>query len=334
MRRCTSDHCLLAATRKSRLFGLDLPVAGVLHSPVREWGAIAHRVGARRIASARRALDVDWKKFNVNDYLFSHCTIVTSVKTADNGYWIDPPCQELVNANGNAWSTPVLLATFKSFIGAENYYEHVQVPELSKGKILDAVLRPVVYVGKDGSKADVYYCDILVATSRIHADIVERVEEGDLTTMSMGCLAHVVQCSKCGKEIEDDGDNCEHLENELMREFVDKNGVRRVVAELCGRSTKKDGQWVGDPASVEFIEASWVEKPAFKGAVLNYMISEPTTKQASILNLSTSKLASLFEDLPHIRVADTDGMMVLRVARAELWRRRQEGLIARVACAR
>jgi len=331
MRRCTSDHCLVAAARKSRLVGLDLPVAGILHSPSRDWNAISKR-GSIRVASDRRALDVDWKKFNVNDFLFSHCTIVTSVKTADNGFWIEPPCEELVNANGNAWTTPVLLATFKSFGNAENYYEHVQVPELSKGKILDAVLRPVTYVGQTGLKADVLYCDILVATSRTHGELVDRIEHGELTTMSMGCLAHVVQCSKCGKEIKDDDANCEHLDNELMQEFVDKNGVRRIVSELCGRSFKRNGEWVGDPESLEFIEASWVEKPAFKGAVLNHMISEvDAEKHASILSLPSRKLAALFDDLPHIRVADAEGMLVLRVAREELLRRREEHLISRVA---
>jgi len=334
VRRCTSDQCLVAAVRKSRCSGIDLPVVGLLNNPSRDWRAISSRGGVRVASMQKRALEVDWNKFNINDFLFSHCTIVTSVTTAPNGYWIEPPCQELVNANGNAWTTPVLLATFKSFCGAENYYEHVQVPELSKGKILDAVLRPVVHVGKDGKKAEVLVCDILVATSRIHADIVDRVEEGELTTMSMGCVAHVVTCSKCGKEISDDNDSCPHLDNELMQEFVDKNGVRRIVSELCGRTYLKDGVLVGDPDSVEFIEASWVERPAYKGAVLNHMISAPSEKHASIVSMSTVKLSSLWEDLSHMRVADTEGMIVLRVARAELKRRQQEDMISRVASIR
>jgi len=715
-------------------------VAGILSNPSRDWSAIAKRNGGVRVASEKRALDVDWKKFNIEDFLFNHCSIVTSVATASNGYWIEPPCHELVNANGNAWTTPVLMATFKSFCGAENYYEHVQVPELSKGKILDAVLRPVVHVGRDGKKAEVMICDILVATSRIHSDIVDRILNNELTTMSMGCglfgtlvtmsdgtrkriedigagemvfthkgsikkvtkpvktiwngdlyslkldgrpesldftgnhrffvasgikeclcgcgeelpdgnlgscfikghkvrvlnpmkkysseermsivkkidtakklkgewkalrdikagdyiltpvaqdsnsdywmteetarllglflaegcyrkvedeyvavefsyslseldtlaketadllesefgvkssiytredcnqcvvrsvvdrevvawfmenagnyshskvlqekifqlpksvllslfggwfdgdgccdfknrsrlsgstvskrlaeqldlllfrcgiyhsykitptkigktdliqrmavhhltipsseaykldgfsnkviirdiekrtrwdfvddyvmvrvksndqvrdiadnniqidvycleveddhsflvgnvsaencVAHVVTCSRCGKELSDDNDSCPHLENELMQEFVDKNGVRRIVAELCGRTYMKDGVLVGDPDSLEFIEASWVERPAYKGAVLNYMISEPTKKQASILQMSTKNLSSLFEDVLHMRVADTEGMMVLRVARAEILRRNREDIISRVA---
>ena len=66
----------------------------------------------------------------------------------------------------NAWSNPVLLATFGTFRGAQNYHEHVQIPELSKGTILDAVIRPVAYQDDDGKTAAVNYVDILVATNK------------------------------------------------------------------------------------------------------------------------------------------------------------------------
>lgn len=116
-----------------------------------------------------------------------NCTIVCSVETEDNGYYIKSPCDELVNSNANAWSNPVLLSTFRSFIGAYNYYEHVQIPELSKGRVIDAVLRPVVYEGKKGGKANVWYCDILVQTDRIHIGLCRRIASGELSTLSMGC---------------------------------------------------------------------------------------------------------------------------------------------------
>lgn len=331
MRRCTSESCILAAQDKGRVFHLDLPVVSILHQPARDWKRVAF--GSTRIASDR-SIDVDWKKYNTDDFLFTHCSIVSSVDVAENGYYIEPPCDELVNSNGNAWSTPVLVSTFRTFVGGQNYYEHIQVPELSKGRILDAVLRPVVYKSKDGErKSSVYYVDILVATERKHGDLVRRIEASELDTLSMGCIAHWVQCSKCGKEISDSMTNCVHLDQQMMDYFVDENGVRRIVAELCGRSYLNDkGERVGDPNSVQFIEASWVEKPAFKGAVINHFISE-LPKQVAAMTF-TADLSDIWEpsirDLNKLRVADANGMMVLRLAREEIMRQRQLEKVARI----
>ena len=47
-----------------------------------------------------------------------------------------------------------------------------------KGLILDAVLRPVTYIGSNGKKADIFYVDLLVATNRKHKDIVKRIIAG------------------------------------------------------------------------------------------------------------------------------------------------------------
>ena len=181
-RRCDNGMCLAMAGARS--VNLDLPVATILMNPRREWDTLA--LGGRiRVA---RNIEVDWKKFSQDDYLFSHCSIVASVALEDDRHTIKEACNELVNNNGNAWSNEVLLATFKSFIGGENYLEHVQVPELSKGKLLDAVARPVRYKDSKGREADIYYVDILVATSRKHDDLVGKIASGKLTTMSMGCF--------------------------------------------------------------------------------------------------------------------------------------------------
>lgn len=326
-RRCTDDVCLASAGARS--VSLDLPVATVLMNPRQEWGRLASGNGRMRVA---RELEVDWKMFTPDRYLFSHCTIVASVATEDNGYHIKPACSDLVNNNGNAWTNEVLLATFRTFVGGENYLEHVQVPELSKGKLLDAVLRPLTYTDKEGRTADIYYCDILVATDRKHDRLVNKIAKGELTTMSMGCLADWVTCSKCGKVLGDNMPNCHHLDNELMSKFRDKKGVERVVAELCGRSiVGPDGKRVGDPKSVRFIEASWVERPAFYGAVLNHYVSELPQEAGRILRLSTADLHMAMEDIFKLRVADKNGMLVLRVAQAEIARRMREDRYAKIA---
>jgi len=178
-RRCTSEVCMVTAT--GRTASLDLSLAQVLTDPMKDW----HRMTAGRVRVARD-LKVDWQQFNQDQYIFSHSTIVSSVNTEANGYHIDPVCSPLVNNNGNAWTSPILLATFRSFVGGENYLEHVQIPELSKGKILDAVVRPVKY-SNQGKTAQVYYVDILVATERRHESLCKKIATGELSTMSMGC---------------------------------------------------------------------------------------------------------------------------------------------------
>ena len=334
-RRCDSNGCLVAATKSAARLTIDLPIANILSNAPRDWKALT--LGNRKFASTgQRAINVDWSKFNPDNYLFTHCSIVASSNVADNGYYIESPTDELVNSNGNAWSTPVLLSCFKSFIGSENYYEHQQIPALSKGKILDVVLRPVVYKSKKSdASASVLYADILVATSRKHNELVSRITGGELTTLSMGGVAHVVQCSKCGKELRND-ETCPHIDSQLLTYFHDENGVERIVAELCGRSyiDQTSGLRVGDPSSFEFIEASWVENPAFKGAVVNHYVSELNAdekKFASILQMPTKSL-DLFASLFNVKVADSTGRIALKLAREELSRRKREaGIINKVA---
>ena len=323
-RRCTSDSCLMMAGAK---FSLDLPIASVLTNPRQDWNSLSRGHGGVRVA---REIEVDWGSFTSDSHLFTHATIVASVATEKNGYYINPACSELVNNNGNAWTNEVLLSTFRSFVGGENYLEHIQIPELSKGKILDAVIRPVHYQDSKGREADVYYTDILVATNRKHAGLVDKIAKGKLNTMSMGCLADYVQCSRCGKVFADNEPSCEHIERQLLQSFVDEDGVERIVAELCGRTLEKDGKRVGDDKSVRFIEASWVERPAFYGAVLNHYVDElPITAQ--IVKFPTERLAEVVDDIFRLRVADRTGMIVLRVAREELLRRKRMEMVNRIA---
>ena len=146
------------------------------------------------------------------------------------------------------------------------------------------------------------------------------------------CLANWVQCSRCGVVLGDNDPNCHHIDHQLLQEFTDESGIKRVVAELCGRSFRdENGIWVGDPESLRFIEASWVERPAFEGAVLNHFLSEIPKAAAKILELSTDKLEQTMEELFRTRVADSRGMMVLRVAIEEMNRRRRQDMSGRVA---
>jgi hypothetical protein len=71
-------------------------------------------------------------------------------------------------------------------------------------------------------------------------------------------------CTQCGCIAEDESQSCKHIKYFKGNYFYDDNGIKRVVAELCG-STE-------DPESCKFIDGSWVRKPAFEGAVLHKVL--------------------------------------------------------------
>lgn len=288
-------------------FLLNLSTVNILCNPQSEWRKLSY--ARNGIRTAYRQLEVDWKRYNTKDYLFTHNSIVCSVEVEENGYTIKKPCEELINANGNAWKNEVLLNCFKTFIGGENYQEHVQIAELSKGKILDAVIRPVVHTNRYGS-ANIYVVDILVATNRKHTALIQRIESGELSTLSMGCVANYCQCSICGKVFGDNGKECKHIQYNLGSNIKCEDGVTRKVAELCGACDDK-GNYIED--SCQFIEASWVEHPAFAGAVVNYFIE--TDEEREVRESSINDLTALFNSnlLDRLKVADVNTGVSLRI---------------------
>lgn len=291
-------------------FKLNLSLSSVIDGNIkREW---RKKTGGSITA---RDLDVDWKKFTSDKYLFTHCTIVASVKVEGNGYYIHPACSHIINANGNSWTNETLLATFRTFVGGYNYLEHIQRPELSKGTLLDAVIRPVTIVDSmTDEEVEIYYVDILVATDRKHEDLVSQIVDGEYDSMSMGCWAHKIQCSKCGTVFENEEKECTHLEYELGTTFIDENGVARIVSEICGHTyMNKDGVLEADPEAVEFFEASWVKNPAYKGAVINHFISDITAEQKEKpLQLTSFELG---EALFGLKVADKRTMDAIRLGK-------------------
>lgn len=64
--------------------------------------------------------------------------------------------------------------------------EHVQIENLSKGRILDAVARDI---------GDSVYVDILIATDRKHTELIRDIESGKMSTLSMGCFLPGTQVS-------------------------------------------------------------------------------------------------------------------------------------------
>ena len=163
-----------------------------------------------------------------------------------------------MNNNGDSWSRPVLKKAYKTFIGAHNFQEHVQIEDQSKGRIIDAAVRDI---------GDSLYVDILVATDRSHAKLVQDIEMGKMATLSMGCTTDFTLCSKCGHYAQDETQLCDHIRYAKLNTFHDEEGKKRVIAELCGHED------YDETGGVRFIEASWVAVPAFRGAVMRNIIS-------------------------------------------------------------
>ncbi len=225
------------------------------------------------------------RKCDPNQFLLSHATIVASVDTyqpkgavtgrrMERGVQIDvrypnfrvkPACQEIINNNGDAWERSLLLATYRTFIGAPNYLEHIQIPELSKGFIVDAIARDL---------GDTCYVDILVATDRKHEVLVRDIVAGNIKAMSMGCISLFTICNKCGNVASDDTQLCPCVMYDGKgTKFADAEGLEHKLGELIGH--------VSVPSSNTFIEASWVRNPAFKGAERrNFINSEMTSTVA------------------------------------------------------
>jgi hypothetical protein len=224
-------------------------------------------------------------------YLLTHATIVASVdteeapnvkagKVVENGreidrittkYYITPETSKYINQNNDAFEKQLLLNTFRTFIGASNFLEHIQVVDLEKGKVLDAVARDL---------EDTVYVDILVATDRKHEQLIKDIEAGKLNALSMGCKIAYSICSHCGNKAVDMAELCEHIKYRKGESFVDVNGKERKIAELCGHSD--------DLESVTFIEASWVANPAFKGAVVRNLLNPKEELSESAKKAMTS----------------------------------------------
>ena len=210
-----------------------------------------------------------WKTASANQtkYLLSHCTIMSSVATepAPEDYLIRPASAHLVNNNDDAWSNGVMKASYKTFVGAFNFVEHFQNSKYAKGHIVDSVLRKI-HLTQD-PRDSVYFVDILVATDLSHSKLAAQIRNGEVKYLSMGCVTDLVICSFCGQHVTDASTYCHHLQFNKGSFLPDEDGVPRRVAELCGHDSLPGG-------GVKFVEASWVQTPAFPGAIKRSIVAE------------------------------------------------------------
>lgn len=253
---------------------------------VRDWDRVrvasgSVRAGRDLVDQASKILNTD---FDPKKFLLTHATIVASVDTEKvskaklgssteegkkivrktTSFRIKTACDKFINNNLDSWARPVLLKSYKTFVGGHSFVEHVQIEKLSKGRIIDAVARDV---------GDSVYVDILVANDRKHEDLCKKIASGELSTLSMGCSIDGSTCTKCGHWAADETEFCDHIRYEKGNVFYDEDGGKHRIAELCGDESL-------DPTGgVTFVEASWVEVPAFTGAVARNVVGIETEKK-------------------------------------------------------
>lgn len=212
-------------------------------------------------------------------YILSHCTIMASVQTEEGheDWKIKPACSVFCNNNDDAWENQVLKLSAPTFVGAFNFVEHFQNSRWSKGHIISEVLRKV-HLTED---CWIYYVDILVATDLKHEKLASDIKSGKVKYLSMGCVTDLVICSFCGQHVTDASTYCHHLQFNKGSFLPDDDGIPRRVAELCGHKSIPGG-------GVKFVEASWVQTPAFPGAVKRSIVAEewlgPATRWTSHIN--------------------------------------------------
>ena len=90
-----------------------------------------------------------------------------------------------------------------------------------------------------------------------------------------------------------------------------QDGKDRICSELCG-AVDENGNYIED--SNKFIELSWVEHPAFAGAVVNEFVE--TNEIRAAREEERDELSKLFEGnlFERLKVADTDSKIALRIA--------------------
>jgi len=264
-----------------------------------QWANIRTAGRGVRVASGdidgnlvERATGLLQRPFSPKDYLLTHATIIASVDVvtptgAKTGsimldgrrvnrrfadFRISNGTQKYINNNKDAWSRAVLAKAYHTFVGGHNFVEHVQIEDLSKGRIIDAVARDI---------GDSLYVDILIATDRKHTDLIRAIEAGEMSTLSMGCTVDGTICTKCGHWAADETEMCNCIKYMKGNTFYDEQGQAHIIAELCGHES------IDPTAGVHFIEGSWVGTPAFTGAVLrNILDATPAqaAKAAAILD--------------------------------------------------
>jgi len=152
----------------------------------------------------------------------------------------------------------------------------------------DVIMFPITSIETQGYEGWVYDMEV----EEDHSYVVEGVAVHN-------CSIDGSTCTKCGHWAADETEFCDHVRYEKGNSFFGEDGQKYRVAELCGdESLEPNG-------GVTFIEASWVEVPAFTGAVARNVISVDTESDPE-QKKTAQKMKRVFES-PAVK-ADPNAM--------------------------
>ncbi len=192
------------------------------------------------------------RKCNPDQYLLSHATIVASVDTyaptnvktgrlMNNGMQIDvrwpdfrikQECFDIVNNNGDAWSRPLLLNTYRTFVGAPNY---CFVPG-TKVLMSDGTLYPI---------EDISVGDEVIGGSGLPKKVIHkhvRDYQGDVKLIYVGHRKSPIVCTPNHPFARLDRTECVVCGGKLQsgkRPSSYKYRINRQMCISCGRKNKR-----------------------------------------------------------------------------------------------
>lgn len=218
--------------------------------------------------------------------LYVHTIAFFSVDVdSEVDHYITPETEQYVNTNGDAWERRFVLKIFgRDFPGAFNFEEHIQIPRLNRGRVVDTFAKLL---------DNTIQVDVLIRVD--DSIVIDDVLMGRYKSVSIGCAYKFATCTQCGTQFAPDDERCVCIETNLKGHFYDNNGIKRIVAELVGHRDDED--------SAQLYECSWVQHPAFKGADVQRIlkVAGKTIRLSDIFTFSNVVNISLI--MPKIRDA-------------------------------
>jgi len=205
---------------------------------------------------------------DLDKFIYIHTSIMTGVKTAENGYLIVPETEKYANDNNDGWRNEDLLSDYKTFRRATTFVEHDQRLEFAKGKCVDAIARDM---------GDTILIDVLFSVDKRHNDLAENIKNGIINAVSMGCTTAETTCSICGNKASEPTQYCDHMKPPNKgKMFTCSDGTKRKAIELCKKNT--------------FYDISLVANPAFACAVFRKILSAKEITNQLLANILCSKI--------------------------------------------
>ncbi|MFA5733333.1 MAG: hypothetical protein WC934_15210 [Acidithiobacillus sp.] len=237
--------------------------------------------------------------FDKNKFTLIHTTIMASVDTEENGYWITSETEKFINDNGDAWPRKQLIKDYESFKNAKVYVEHDQNPERARGRVFDAIARDM---------ENTVLIDLLIGVDNRHEDLIANIKNGICNTTSMGCTTKYTICSICGNKARNDSDMCIHIARKGQKCKDNKKGLGlkgRMVECTDGKKRKCAELCYGN----SFFDASIVSNPAFKGAVFRSIVASNKISVEDLNEILSGKIECISDndDICSLKVASSIG---------------------------